>query len=106
MSKKLFFLPFAVIALSTPVAANACDLDGIDGLHRFNPFAKMAGIKGMMQLPPAPPVRSRDTRAETRTTEAKPALEETVVSQSAAGQSEKASPVAAASKDEVEEALN
>lgn len=30
---------FAGLLLTSPIAANACDLDGMFGMHRYNPFA-------------------------------------------------------------------
>ena len=58
-----FALVAASAALLAPTAASACDLDGMGGMHRMNPFAGMSfGHGGPM--PPPPATEPASTRPE------------------------------------------
>ncbi len=60
----------AMMAALAPLPAMACDLDGLPGFHRANPFSNAPGFRGMPARPvqPAPsqdrsPARSQDKAA-------------------------------------------
>lgn len=59
-----------MMAALAPLPAMACDLDGLPGFHRANPFSNAPGFRGMPARPvqPAPsqdrsPARSQDKAA-------------------------------------------
>ena len=60
MQKKLILLSSAVAFAAMPSAATACELDGIFGAHRFNPFANAPGFRGL--APPLEPTQSAKPR--------------------------------------------
>ena len=56
-------LATASMVLLTPAAAAACDLDGIDEMHRMNPFAGMGFGRGA-PVPPPPSMEPNSARTE------------------------------------------
>ncbi|MGY6550906.1 MAG: hypothetical protein ACXIT4_03305 [Erythrobacter sp.] len=56
-----------VMAMAVPSSAGACDLDGLPGFHRANPFSNAPMFRGMplptSQSQPAPPQRAADAPA-------------------------------------------
>ncbi len=62
-------ITLSLAALSTalvamPTAASACDLDGLAGFHRFNPFGAGRGFNGLAP-PAAPPAEKAETEKKT-----------------------------------------
>jgi hypothetical protein len=53
MSNRILSAAICFGLLTSPTAAIACDLDGLPGFHRFNPFAKLPGFGGL--APPSGP---------------------------------------------------
>ena len=45
--------------LASPTSAVACDLDGLGGFHRFNPFGAGRGMNGLAPPPPPPPAEEK-----------------------------------------------
>lgn len=64
MQKKLLLLSSAAAFAAMPSTATACDLDGIFGAHRFNPFANTPGFRGL--APPLEPTQSAEQREPTK----------------------------------------
>ena len=54
MHIKALSAAIAVSLVATPTVSLACDLDGMPGCHRYNPFAKLSGLQGL--TPPMDPV--------------------------------------------------
>jgi len=47
MTKRLISAALALGLVASPTAAFACDLDGLPGFHRYNPFAQVPGFPGL-----------------------------------------------------------
>ncbi|WP_379553192.1 hypothetical protein [Qipengyuania sp. DGS5-3] len=60
MVRKVISLASALTLVALPTAASACDLDGMPGFHRYNPFAQMPGFRGL--APPPAPTQSAERR--------------------------------------------
>lgn len=79
----LILAALPIVLTVTPSAALACDLDGVGGMHRFNPFGKFMGFHGSSP-PPPPPTKATTPKEETKNKQEKtktsePANEETAV---------------------------
>lgn len=59
--KKIALSIAALVASATalPASLSACELDGLAGFHRFNPFGAGRGFNGLAP-PPAPPAEETD----------------------------------------------
>ncbi len=61
--KAKFLASFAAMSmLASPTVAAACELDGMPGFHRYNPFAKVPGFQGLG--PPAAPYEAQESTRE------------------------------------------
>lgn len=64
MTRKFLSAAVCLSVVASPTAALACDLDGLPGFHRFNPFAKIPGFQGL--APPSGP-RQQETAPQRAT---------------------------------------
>ncbi len=79
MSNRILSAAICLGLLTSPTAAIACDLDGLPGFHRFNPFAKLPGFGGLAppsgppqkQTQPEQPAPKAEAKGDEKSSEAK-----------------------------------